>query len=405
MLNTSAAAAELFQLNDLFSGLAGSTRVAVAVSGGSDSMALLVLAHDWARTSGTQLVALTVDHGLRAASADEALQVAGWCAGLDVEHHVLQWLGTKPESGIQAAARVARYDVMSEWCKAHHCHVLLTAHTLDDQAETLVMRKVRTTTVKSLAGIWKATVWRDVRVLRPLLGLRREALRELLRQRGQKWLDDPSNEDERFERVRVRNALKGVDVVALGLEAHEAQAETARIAAFAAQFFKDAVYVDALGFVTFERKAFAAVPQDVGHEILARAMFVAGAGVRPLRESVSAVVQWIADGHSGRRTVAGSVISVRVRDILVGREAGRIARNWVPVDGTVLWDGRFEIAAPAGCLVGPALLVSDIRRPEGLARFVLDGLPVVKLPDGRAILSLDGEKFGISTMFRERIWF
>jgi tRNA(Ile)-lysidine synthase len=405
MQNTSAAAADLFSLNDLFSGLAGSTRVAVAVSGGSDSMALLLLANDWAPVHGVGLVALTVDHELRAASADEALQVSKWCAAMGVEHHVFQWRGEKPKTGIQAAARAARYNLMSAWCLAHSVDALLTAHTLDDQAETLVMRKARTSSAKSLAGIWKASIWQDVRLVRPLLGLRREALRDALRQRKQAWIDDPSNEDERFERVRVRNALKGEDVAALGIEAREAQAETSRVAELAARFFKDAVYVDPLGFVTFDRKVFAALPQDVGLEVLARAIFVAGAGVRPLRGSVSAIVQWIGDGHSGRRTVAGAVVSVRIRDILVAREAGRVYANWVPVESADLWDGRFNVVAPAGSLVGPAFLVEKNPRPEGLARFVLDGLPVVKLAHGRAVLAHEGEKFGISAIFRERIWF
>lgn len=405
MLNTSAAAAEAIQLSELFSGLAGCTRVAVAVSGGSDSMALLALAAEW---GGAALVALTVDHGLRAQSADEAVQVSRWCAAMGIEHHVLRWQGTKPKTGIQAAARTARYDLMTEWVRANGCQVLLTAHTLDDQAETLVMRRVRTTSAKSLAGIWRATVWQDVRVVRPLLDLRREALRDVLRLRGQKWLDDPSNADERFERVRVRNVLNGVmngrDVAALGAEAQDAQAETTRIAAEAAQFFKDAVGVDALGFVSFERKAFAGLPQDVGHDVLARAMFVAGAGVRPLRGSVAALLQWIADGHSGRRTMAGAIVSVRVREILVAREAGRIAATLQPA-GAALWDGRFEITAPTGGFVGPALLLSSAQRVEGLARFVHDGLPVVKLPDGQAVLAHEGEKFGVSATFRERIWF
>jgi tRNA(Ile)-lysidine synthase len=401
MLNTSAAAAEPIKLNDLFSGLAGCTRVAVAVSGGSDSMALLVLAREW---GGVPIVVLTVDHGLRAESAEEALQVATWCAAMGVEHHALRWLGPKPKTGLQAAARTARYDLMTQWCKANGCQVLLTAHTLDDQAETLVMRKARTSSTKSLAGIWRVSIWQDVRLLRPVLGLRRQALREVLRQREQTWIDDPSNADVRFERVRVRNAMNEGDVAALGNEAGAAQAETTRVAAETAQFFKDAVYIDALGFVTFDRKAFAGLSREIGHEVLARAMFVAGAGVRPLRQSVSSLVQWIGDGHSGRRTVAGAIVSVRVHDILVAREAGRIAAEWIPI-GRDLWDGRFDIKGPMGGFVGPALLLDGAQRMQGLARFVQDGLPVVKLPDGQTILAHEGEKFGISTTFRERIWF
>jgi tRNA(Ile)-lysidine synthase len=405
MLNTSAAAADIFLLSDLFSGLAGQPRVAIAVSGGSDSMALLLLAAEWARVSEAGVVALTVDHGLRAASADEAQQVAQWCAALDVEHHVLAWVGEKPKTGIQAAARVARYDLMSGWCKRNGFPVLLTAHTLDDQAETVLMRKARTASAKSLAGIWAATAWDGVRVVRPLLNVRREALRDELRARGQKWIDDPSNEDERFERVRVRNSMKGVDVSALGAEAQGAQAETSRVSELAGLFFDGDVKINGLGFLSFARKAFHGLPKAVAHEVLARAMFVAGAGVRPPRAGVAEIVQWIADGHSGRRTVAGAVVAVRLREVLVAREAGRILPLWVPLAAGFLWDGRFEIVAPQGSSVGPALMIGGLVRPAGLAQFVLDGLPVVKLPDGQVVLAMEGEKFAISAIFRERIWF
>ena len=150
---------------------------------------------------------LTVDHGLRTGSAAEAQQVGQWSAGLGLQHVLLRWDAAKPVTALQAKARAARYDLMTNWCDAQGVAWLLTAHTLDDQAETVLMRLARTSSIDSLAGIPAVGQWCGVGLFRPLLGLRREALRAALRARGVPWIDDPSNTDERFERVRIRQAL------------------------------------------------------------------------------------------------------------------------------------------------------------------------------------------------------
>ena len=117
-------------------------------------MALLRLALQWANGSA-RISVLTLDHGLRPGAAAEAAKVAEWCTLLGVEHHTLRWEGTKPETGLQAKARSARYDLLCNWCKANQVKFLLTGHTMDDQAETVLMRQARTDTAESLAGIWQ----------------------------------------------------------------------------------------------------------------------------------------------------------------------------------------------------------------------------------------------------------
>jgi len=185
-------------------------------------MAMLRLAETWSRQRGGEpkLSVLTVDHGLRANSAREAGQVAAWCRTLGLDHEVLVWTGAKPETGLQAKARNARYDLMGGWCREHGAAWLLTAHTLEDQAETVLMRLARTTSIDSLAGIPRLGQWQGTRLLRPLLPMSRPALRSWLGELGQSWIDDPSNEDERFERVRIRKAmplLRELGITAEGL--------------------------------------------------------------------------------------------------------------------------------------------------------------------------------------------
>jgi len=179
-----------------FSALQAERHVALAVSGGSDSIAMMRLAADWARTNhpGLVLSVLTVDHGLRPEATGEAVRVGQWAAEMGLPHQLLRWTDEpKPVSGIQARARAARYGLMAAWCRSNEAGALLTAHTLDDQAETVLMRLSRTMSPESLAGIHPVGGWEGLPLLRPLLRVRRQALRDWLASVGQAWIDDPSN--------------------------------------------------------------------------------------------------------------------------------------------------------------------------------------------------------------------
>ena len=200
--------------NDLFAALMRplgpfetAPNLAVAVSGGADSMALALLAHAWAKQRRGAITALTVDHGLRRAAAAEARQVRAWLMGHGIAHQTLRWRGAKPDSGIQAAARQARYDLFGQWCRRRGVLHLLTAHHGDDQAETLLLRLQHGSGIAGLAGMPLVRALPGVRLLRPLLERSRTDLAASLDLRGQPWLEDPSNQEERFARVRARRLL------------------------------------------------------------------------------------------------------------------------------------------------------------------------------------------------------
>lgn len=206
--------------------------LAIAVSGGPDSMALLALAH--AAWPG-QVIAATVDHGVRAGSADEAAMVAGWCATLPhqvgrpegISHDILRPAKPLGAANVQAAARAARYALLTDWAIAHGATMLATAHHADDQAETFLMRAARGSGLAGLSGIRPkrdiAThrphdgyprggvvavydTW-TIPLIRPLLGWRRGELRALVDAAGVPFVDDPSNADERYDRTRFRRLL------------------------------------------------------------------------------------------------------------------------------------------------------------------------------------------------------
>src|SRR5947208_13396457 len=141
--------------------------IAVAVSGGPDSLALTILADRWVRERAGQLAALTVDHGLRPEGAEEAQTVGRWMATRGIKHHVLAWSGPKPATGIQEAARAARYGLLAEWCRAEGCLHLLTAHHREDQAETYLIRRRAGSGIDGLAGMSALREMVGIRLVRP----------------------------------------------------------------------------------------------------------------------------------------------------------------------------------------------------------------------------------------------
>ena len=196
----------------LFCDVQSDNPVIIAVSGGSDSIALLLLASAWAHHSDVLLQVVTVDHGLRPEAAAEAAFVAGVCEGLDLPHVTLAWEGIKPESGISQAARNARYMLLEEFANDIGTDTIITGHTANDQAETVFMRIARDDvdgSGRGLAGMADVTILPgNTRLVRPLLMCTRDQLRSYLREHNQSWIEDPSNSDQAYERVRVRNILE-----------------------------------------------------------------------------------------------------------------------------------------------------------------------------------------------------
>jgi tRNA(Ile)-lysidine synthase len=194
-------------LGELFGVLAGRRKLALAVSGGPDSLALMLLAAEWSRDSGVSLVVYTVDHGLRRESAAESAMVAGEAARLGLEVRVLHWEGEKPETGVQAAARKARYRLMADAMDRDGAELLLTAHHLGDQAETVLMRMAHGSGINGLRGMDVVSFVEGCEIFRPLLGIDPEDLATVVERAGLTPARDASNNDRHYERVRWRQLL------------------------------------------------------------------------------------------------------------------------------------------------------------------------------------------------------
>ena len=177
--------------------------VAVGISGGADSLALALRLKE----CGKKVVALTVDHGLRKESAEEAEYVAKVMKEQGIEHHILQWKGVKPTHGVEESAREARYRLLFDFCKNHHINVLATGHHLRDQAETFLLRLARGSGVFGLSSILPVSNREGIVIIRPQLEIAPEELRRYLNEKGVRWIEDPMNQDEDFMRVKIRKFL------------------------------------------------------------------------------------------------------------------------------------------------------------------------------------------------------
>jgi tRNA(Ile)-lysidine synthase len=252
--------------------------LAVAVSGGRDSLALTLLSHDWAVERGGRAVGLIVDHGLRAESAGEAALTRDTLARHGIEAAILAWSGAKPQAGLQEAARGARYRLLRDECRRRGVLHLLLAHHADDQAETVAMRAARRSGADGLAGMAALVEQPEVRLLRPLLGVSRTRLTATLLARGVQWLDDPSNVDPRFERARLR--ASGCPV----LEGPPAGAvERAVRDGTLARTTVELMEFDPEGMAAIDRAGFAGLGPDLQARLLSRVIQAVGGQDHPPR--------------------------------------------------------------------------------------------------------------------------
>ena len=351
------------------------TPFAIAVSGGGDSMALLRLAHEQQK----DFVALTVDHALRASSSAEARKVKNWCKSLGIKHHTLKWRHAKVVTGIQAKARTARYDLMTHWCANHGITILLTAHTVEDQAETVAMRMKRTSSPASLAGIWPEANWNGIRILRPLLSKRRAALRNVLRDCEQEWIEDESNFNEKFERVRIRNTSPGIT---LASEAVKAQKQVIRAKREAQTWKTKNLIVTEVGMARFATASLAPLCDMAQDEVLQDVIATCGGASTELAKRQD-LLRWLNQKDSTRRTL-GRVLFVKSKtEICAAREAARIDAKPVNVSSgkQVIWDGRFWIKAPKGSTIIAKLYAKDMKRNDKLPYYVDQAQPIVRLPN------------------------
>ena len=329
---------KLSELGSLFADLADLPVLLLAVSGGPDSTALLLLASRWRKSSksGPTLVAVTVDHGLRVQARREALDVQRLSRKLGVAHRTLRWVGRKPKTGLQQAARVARYALLAKAAKAAGAHHVLTAHTLDDQAETVLIRLVRGSGIGGLAAMARVSALPSdptISLVRPLLDVPKARLLATLRQARIGFADDPSNRDPRFTRARLRAAMpalegEGLTAQRLAQLARRLRRAEAALAAMAGDAFAELApgpWAEA-GPIEFPAESYAKLPAEIGLRVLGRAIAIVG-NEGPVElgklEALYAALVATSEEVRLRRTLAGAVVTLADGRLRVERAPAR----------------------------------------------------------------------------------
>ncbi len=397
-------------LERLFAPAAGESAIGIAVSGGADSLALMLLAHRWASTTGRpRLVVYSVDHRLRPEAAAEVSMVLDVARRLGLDSRGIAWTTTKPDSGLQEAARSARYRLIAEAMAEDGVGMLLTAHHRSDQAETVLMRLAHGSGIEGLKGMTALSQVEGVRVFRPFLDVDRGALRRVVTDAGITPAEDPSNIDSSYERVRWRQLTPQLSE--LGLDADtltafaERMAETDKVVAQLAEAaFSKLVQLDGFGAARIEHPGFVALGSAVGTRVLGRVLNIVGGRQKPrVLGPVERLRTQIAERSLPRAaTLCGCVVRLKDETVAIAREPGRS----LPPDALVapgcelVWDERFRIVngTDLGLTAGVADYLPRHRLEQVLGFRVtapaeaLRTAPIVRDAEG-AVVSLGGWSF------------
>ena len=357
--------------------------IAVALSGGGDSLALTLMVADWARARGRSLLVLTVDHGLRAESAAWTRSCAVTAHRLGADFRALAWEGDKPAAGLPAAARSARHRLIADAARASGAKVVLMGHTASDRLEAAAMRQSGAST-PSPREWTPSPAWpqgRDVFLLRPMLSQTRAEIRAWLAERGETWIEDPANEDPRFARARARATLTGDETDAVPLAPLLADLALAT--------------VDLAGGLATPRALLRAAPAAF---LAAACLCAAGASRPPRGDRLKRLSDVLRADSDVTATLAGARIEASERDVRFLRDPGRAGLEALSLAAgqTAVWDGRFEITtdrpiaiqALAGHAAGlsPPSRSARLRLPAG-AR---GGLPFIPGAGSPVLASIPG---------------
>ncbi|MHA1540364.1 MAG: tRNA lysidine(34) synthetase TilS [Alphaproteobacteria bacterium] len=299
----------------------------VAVSGGADSLALALVTNAFCKAKGHKLTTLTVDHNLREDASIEAEKVKNWLAAQNIEHKTLLWAhpeNKKPTGNIQALARAARYELLENFCTENNVAALLLGHHQEDQAETFMLRLARGSGVYGLAAMQEAVTKDWGKILRPFLSISREDLKTYLHAQGQEWIEDPSNTDERYARVRMRNLMPTLSAEGLTTERLIKTAKRMDEAKKVMQQLVETLYQDhstqaeeAKG-ISFSKEALTLYPEEISLRFLARCLrTVGGKSYTPRLDSLERVLSDLLDFENFKGcTLANCKITKKAQNII-----------------------------------------------------------------------------------------
>ncbi len=304
--------------------------IAIAVSGGIDSLALTLLTHEWAKRKRIKLYALTVDHRLRKESANESKQVHKWLSSKGIKHYIL----TAPRSNLkvksnrEAFARNLRYGLINDWCKKNKVTYVLVAHNLEDQAETFLIRLARGSGLDGLCAMSEITELKDIVIVRPLLDISRKELKEYLESIKQDWIEDASNQDKTILRNRLRHHLKNAMQEGLGDDVLiKRLAETAK----SLQRARSVIEKETNDFIkkcnisrnkaVISLNNYLTLPEEIGLRVLSKLLLAVAKNEQKVRfVKLERLYLHIVQKNSMKVTLGGCIIKIKANELIITKE-------------------------------------------------------------------------------------
>ena len=347
----------------------------MAVSGGADSLCLALLTHTWAQKHHIPCVALTFDHKWRPESAKEAAQVGKWLAKYGIEHHTLTFSGTPTKTRKEERARQARYQALTDWCLQHNIGTLLIAHNLEDQAETFLLRLARGSGVDGLCAMRPVSQLGQIRLVRPLLTYSHQQLCATLKNTfHQAWIEDPSNRDTQYERVRLRQAQDTLSALGLtprfiSLSAKRLQRVRDCLDSLTTSFMKAHAHKHPGGFMRIDKVAFDALAEEIKLRVLIRAIEDIGGMVIGLDQAENLLTKLTRYTTLGRCQVG-----LYQQGLYIAPELAKMsAEKYVLKNKPTEWN-NFTIKADQDVIIGP---LGNRLKVKNMPAFVKKTLPAV----------------------------
>ncbi len=326
----------------------GTKKIAVAVSGGADSLCLTLLLNQWAKKHHVALYAYTVNHGLRKEAAKEALAVHKLLTQKGIKHKTLLWVGAKPKTAVEEKARIARYDLLTEACQKEKINFLFLAHHLEDQVETFWARLAHKSGLDGLCGMNEIGYIKNLLLMRPLLSEKKSDLIAYLKKHHCRWFEDEMNQDIQYERVRWRKNQTFLDKIGLTTDlisqlTMRLTREKEAIDFYVDAFIKNSVLLNPAGYIFISRIAWEMIPMAVRIKALIRLLPKVCPSDKPISlESVEDIIL----KNKKSATLAGCQILIHKKGIFISKELRAPEKKKVFKAGeSGFWD-RFWIATP-----------------------------------------------------------
>ncbi len=321
--------------------------IAIAVSGGSDSMVLLYLLKDWVKETNKTLLVYTFDHNLRKESKEEAFFVKKYCKKNCIRHKTINWIDSKPHSGIQEKARIARYYRLSSQCKEDSIKLLFVAHHADDLAETVAMRLLSKSRLDGLAPIPLMRKYNDIIIARPFLSIHKSSIISFANKHDIKFRSDPSNYNTAFTRIKMRVLLAQNQLLKRELLSSEKVFRSLRTKLNYQMIlaFKDHVKYQKEGYFIIKKSPFIKYPEFLNFKFLNLCLLKIGSKNYPPRtKNLKKILQLIKQENNIRFTVSGCIIAIRKKDFLIIREFSNINESIVlKPNSSAVWDKKHRV--------------------------------------------------------------